>query len=211
MRELGPWPADAPQAWLHCQWDHLSDMLALIGDPAIAFFGNAVEVPNKLLAQLHRHHGLDRNPALLIEDPFGERYVAWTVADIRLLAALCKRGEEPSDWKPPELVDCLVDLLRQLCLVSVQGEKFAAPGFMADFPAGILQSAFRRLTPQEQQLVLVRNYSEDDKHVQLITKFAIDHNIDLEERRYCLRAIANVAPDAQVAHWVREMMRSNLQ
>lgn len=211
MRELGPWPADAPQAWLRCQWDHLSDMLALIGDPAIAFLGNAVEVPTKLLTQLHRHHGLDRHRALLIEDPFGERYVAWTVADIRLLAALCKRGKGPSDWKPPELVDCLVDLLRQLCLVSVQGEKFAAPGFMADFPAGILQSAFRRLTPREQQLVLVRNYSEDDKHIELITNFAIDHNIDLEERRSCLRAIANVAQDADVVQWVREMMRRNLQ
>lgn len=141
MRELGPWPADAPQAWLRYQWDHLSDILALIGNPATVLVGDAADVPNALLLQLHRHHGLDRNPALLIDDPFGERYVLWTIADIRLLAALCQRATGPGDWKPPELIDCLVDLLRQFRLVSKHDEKFATADFMSAFPASFLESA----------------------------------------------------------------------
>ena len=211
MRELGPWPADAPQAWVRYQWDHLSDMLALIGNPAIALLGDAANVPDKLLEQLHGHHCLGREPALLIDDPFGERYVPWTVADIRLLAALCQRAIGPGNWKPPELVDCLVDLLRQFCLVSMQGEKFAASGFMAAFPAGILESAFLRLTSQEQRLVLVRNYSGDDAHTGLITSFALDKNIDLEERLSCLRAIVNVAEDAGLVDFLRERIARRLR
>jgi hypothetical protein len=207
MRELGPWPADAPHAWLRYQWDHLSDMLALIENPATVFVGDAADVPNDLLAQLHRHHGLSRSPALLIDDPFGERYVPWAIADIRLLAALCQRTTGPGDWKPSELIDCLVDLLRQFCLVSMRDEKFAASSFMAAFPAGTFESAFRRLTPEEQWLVLVRPYdSGDDPHIGLIVIFAQDGSIAPKDRESCLRAVRNVAgahPD--LVHFLRHL------
>lgn len=206
MRELGPWPADAPHAWLRYQSDHLSDMLALIETPATVFPADAADVPNDLLAQLHRHHGLSGSPALLIDDPFGERYVPWTVADIRLLAALCQRANGPGDWKPPALIDCLVDLLRQFCLVSMRAEEFAAPGFMVAFPVDAFRAAFLRLTPREQRLVLVRPYSGDDPHVQPIQDFALNQSIDRQERIACLRAIMNVADDVYVVHDVEQIL-----
>ena len=143
--------------------------------------------------------------------PFGERYVPWTIADIRLLAALCQRTTGPGVWNPPELIDCLVDLLRQFCLVSMQAEKFATPGFMAAFPAGILESAFLRLTPQEQRLVLVRTYSDGDPHISLITNFAIGNkHIDREERMSCLRAIRNVAGDADLVGFLDHVLSRGL-
>ncbi|VTU22167.1 hypothetical protein H6CHR_01735 [Variovorax sp. PBL-H6] len=62
-------------------------------------------------------------------------------------------------------------------------------------------------TPREQRLVLVRNYSEDDAHIELVTIFAIDEDIDREERLSCLRAIVNVAQNAELVGRVREMIR----
>ncbi len=202
MRELGPQPADAPRAWLRYQWDHLSDMLALIGNPSTVLVGDAADVPNDLLAQLHRHHGLGRDPALLFNNPFGERYVPWTIADIRLLAALCQRATGPGDWKPPELIDCLADLLRRFCLVSKRDEKFAASDFMSAFPVDIFESAFCRLTSRERRFVLVTNYPKDSPHIGLISTFALDENIDLEERLSCLLALEKATRDEDVEYGV---------
>ncbi|PNG55643.1 MULTISPECIES: hypothetical protein [unclassified Variovorax] len=194
---LGPgsWPAPAYE-WLYCQWEHLDDMLALIANPD-EVIEVAAPVANALLAALQRYHGVSDEPALLIDDPFGERYVLWSLADIRLLGALCRRANASGDW-PPGLVDCLADLLRQFCSVTVPYvEEFAGPGFMEHFPADILRSAFLRLTPHEQGQMLIRRYSPDGErelpgHMELIRIFGKRVDIDPYERLAVLEVIPMV-------------------
>jgi hypothetical protein len=186
MRESHSWSDAAPHAWLSYQWTHLDSIFALLDDSATA------QVPDGLLASLRQHHVVGDRPALLVDDPFGERYVLWTMADMRVLAALCQRAEASHAGKPPELVNCLVDLLRQLCSVSAGTYKFVGSTFMTAFPRGILRSAFLQLTAQEQGVMLVRVYAPDGNwsdHMELIELFAMNERIDREERKLVLAKI----------------------
>jgi hypothetical protein len=152
MGESNSWSTPG-HAWLRCQWSNLNGMLALLEAPSTVL-EQAAQAADSLLVALKWHHGVSDEPALLIDDPFGERRVLWTIADIRLLAALCKRSEAFAEWKAPGLVDCLADLSRQFCSVSAGLYKFAAPGFKEEFPSGMLDSASLRLTPGERQRML---------------------------------------------------------
>lgn len=138
MDESNSW-STPPHASLSCQWSNLNGMLALLKDPDTAL-EEATRAADSLLEALRQHHLVGDKPL-------------WTVADIRLLAALCKRSETSAEWKPLGLVGCLADLLRQFCLVSARPDKFAAAEFKAEFPPGILHSASLRLTPREQRLM----------------------------------------------------------
>lgn len=190
MGERNSWPTPAHE-WLLCQWSHVNSMLALLRDSGVAL-EEVAQASNELLSSLRRHHGGGDEPALLIDDPFGERHVSWTIADICLLVALSKRAEASAASWPHGLVDCLVDLLRQFCLVTARSRShaFAAVEFMSDFPAGIMHAAFFRLTPQEQGLVLVRVYPEHDTEgAKLIEIFARNKDVDRDERLFVLGAI----------------------
>ncbi|WP_309903547.1 hypothetical protein [Variovorax soli] len=176
--------------WLLYQASRLNVMLALIdgSSPVLE------EEANGLLAALQRHHGVGGEPRMLIDDPFGERYVLWTMGDIGWLCALCKRAEKLEGWNPSGLVHCLADLLRQFCSVSAPAYRFAAPQFMALFPASILSLAFARLTFKEQSLMLCRIYAPDDQknrsdHMELIASFAGNGDIPVDDRVFVLEII----------------------
>lgn len=208
MRQSDSWPNAASHAWLGYQWMHLDSLLALLEDPY------TTHVPDGLLASLRQHHGVGDSPTLLIDDPFGERYVLWTIADIRVLAALCQRAEAPDERKQPELVNCLVDLLRQFCSVSASTYQFAASTFMAHFSAGILRSAFLQLTAREQGVMLVRTYAPNDQdnwsdHMELIELFATNERIDRGERKLVLANIQTMPQqDLQCKEFARGLMET---
>ncbi|KWT89268.1 MULTISPECIES: hypothetical protein [unclassified Variovorax] len=208
MHESDSWSNAASHAWLGYQWVHLDSLLALIEDPHTA------HVPDGLLASLRQHHGVGDSPTLLIDDPFGERYVLWTIADIRVLAALCQRAEASDERKPPELVNCLVDLLRQLCSLSASTHKFAASTFMAHFPTDILLSAFLQLTAREQGVMLVRVYAPDapdnwSDHMELIEFFAMNERIDRGERKLVLTKIQTMPQqDLQCREFARGLLET---
>jgi hypothetical protein len=179
--------------WLLYQASRLNVMLALIdgSSPVLE------EEANGLLAALQRHHGVGGEPRMLIDDPFGERYVLWTMGDIGWLCALCKRAEKLEGWKPSGLVHCLADLLRQFCSVSAPAYRFAAPQFMALFPASILSLAFARLTFKEQALILCRIYAPDEQknwsdHMELIASFARNGDIPVYDREFVLEIIKGI-------------------
>lgn len=187
MHESDSWSNAAPPAWLRYQWMHLDSVTALVDSP------RNTHVPDGLLAALRQHHGVGDRPALLIDDPFDERYVLWTVADIRVLAAMCQHPQA-DEGEQPELVSCVADLLRQLCAISAGTYKFVDSTFMGAFPMGILRSAFLRLTTQEQGAMLVRTYAPDDQqnwsdHMELIELFATNKRIDRRERKLVLAMI----------------------
>jgi hypothetical protein len=213
MHESNSWSAAVLPAWLRYQWQHLDSMLSLLKKPGTVLTGNAAAVPDGLLAGLQQHHGVGERPPLLIDDPFGERHVLWTIADIRLLGALCERSELFGHWKRPTLVDCLVDLLRQFCSVSAMTYEFVASSFMGAFPAGILRSAFVRLTAHEQSLMLVRIYAPDplhhwSDHMELIEMFAKNESIDQEHRRRVLGLIQTISlQHAECKRFARGLMR----
>ena len=150
MGKLDLWPTP-PRALLRCQWSNLDGMLALLEDPGTVL--EYAAMADALLLALQEHHGVSDEPSLLSENPFDKRRVLWTIADIRLLAALCKRSAASGEWKPPGLVGCLAALLRQFCSVSAPPYTFAATEFKAEFPRGILDSAVLLLTPREQELI----------------------------------------------------------
>ncbi|GAA4348128.1 hypothetical protein GCM10023165_33670 [Variovorax defluvii] len=196
MADPDSWPTP-PHKWLLYQASNLDDMLALI-EPAprpsglqqdAAAMAGEQGAADKFLAMLQQHHGVN-DEVLLIDDPFGENYVPWTVAEIRLLAALCKRAEASNDWKPPALVDCLVHLLRRHCLLCAPGQRFASPHFMMSFPLDTVRAAFFRLTAQEQGAMLIRVYSDGEPQLQLIGIFAGNQDIPASDRQFTLRTIS---------------------
>lgn len=203
MHESNSWSNATSHAWLGYQWMHLDTILALIEDPQTA------HVPHGLLESLRQHHSVGDTPTLLIDDPFGERYVLWTIADIRVLAALCQRAEA-SDKEA--LVSCVVDLLRQFCSISASTYKFVARTFMAAFPKNIVRFAFLELTGQEQGVMLVRVYAPNDQdkwsdHMELIELFAMNERIDRGERKLVLAKIQRMPQqDLQCSEFARGLM-----
>ncbi|VTU22172.1 hypothetical protein H6CHR_01736 [Variovorax sp. PBL-H6] len=208
-------------AWMLYQWHHVDSMLSLLENPGTDLTGNAASVPDGLLAGLQQHHGVGDHPPLFIDDPFRESHVLWTIADVRLLGALCERSALSDGWKRQPLVDCLVDMLRQFCSVSAMTYEFVASSFMSAFPADILRSAFIRLTAYEQGLILVRVYtshplSEWSDHTQLIEMFAKNESIDQAHRKRVLvliRAISAQHPEVKkFAHaLVRQLPRRDVR
>jgi hypothetical protein len=190
MDNSASWEHQA-HAWLRHQSSRLDSMLTLIMDPNTV----SEEEASGLLAALQLHHGVSDGPTLLINDPFGERYVLWSITDIRLLGALSKRTAMLS-LMPSGLVDCVVDLLKQLCSVSViYAYRFATTQFMRLFSSGVLHSAFLRLTPYEQGLMLSRVYAPNVQarwgdHMQLIQIFAMNTDIPADYRINILGVIA---------------------
>lgn len=206
MRESDSWANPAAHAWLVYQWLHLDSLFALVENP------HTTHVPDGLLASLRQHHGVGDRPTLLIDDPFGERYALWTLTDIRVLTALCQRAEASDREKLPELVSCLVDLLRQYCSISASTYKFVDSAFMGYFPTDILRSAFLQLTAREQGVMLVRVYAPDDRknwsdHMELIELFAMNERIDRRERRLVLAKLQRLPKqDPQCTKLARGLM-----